>query len=124
MKLTQELIELAKKTKTVEELGKLVRKNGVTLTDEETKKAFEEAHHILSDEELDNVDGGTCYSSGTYGPNGYQKYAIVTAGNKCYGFTPDESSNLQVCAQCAHSFTQGATLYCAIRTQEHDPHKL
>ncbi len=123
MELTQELIELAKKTKTVDELVELVRKNGGELTEEEAQETFKEVHRRLSDEELENVDGGTCYSSGTYGPYGYQKYAIVTAPNSCHGFEGTDSSFMVVCAQCAHSFTQGATLYCAIRTRDHDPHK-
>lgn len=124
MELTQELIEKAKKTGSVEELVELARENGAELTEEEAKQTFEETHHMLSDEELDNVDGGTCYSSGTYGPNGYQKYAIVTAANRCYGFDPEPSATLDLCAQCVHSFAQGATLYCAIRTKDHDPHKM
>ncbi len=123
MEFTKELIEKAKETKSVEDLAELARKNGIELTEEEAKNIFEKASCMVSEEELDNVDGGTCYSSGTYGPYGYKKYAIVTAGNRCYGFRPDPSSTLQVCAQCANSFTQGATLYCAIRTKDHDPHK-
>ena len=123
MELTQEIIEKAKNTETVEELIKLARKNGVELTEEEAKATFEEAHQALSDDELDNVEGGTCYSSGTYGPSGYQKYAIVTAMNHCYGYYPEKSSSSEICAECKYSFTQGATMYCAIRTKDDDPHK-
>ncbi len=125
MELTQEMIEKAKKAGSIEELMQLAKENEYPLTEEDAKEFFDEMHpvEILAEDELDNVVGGTCYSSGTYGPNGYQKYAIVTAMNHCYGFSPVASYSSDECAQCKYSFVQGPTMYCAIRTKDHDPHK-
>ena len=65
----KELIEKAKKTKTVEELSALAKENGIDLTGEEAKSCFARLHPengALSDEELGNVAGGGCSANDGY----------------------------------------------------------
>ena len=127
MKFTQEQLTKAKAAKSAEELFAYANEIGYKLTEEEAKNFFEQWHKEgeLADEELDNVAGGTCYSSGVWGPNGYKNYAIVTAANSCSG---SDVANLSyrtihnICANCSHSFSAGATLYCAIREEGNDPY--
>ena len=67
MEMNRELIEKAKKTKTVEELSALA--NGTDLTGEEAKSCFARLHPengALSDEELENVAGGGCSANDGY----------------------------------------------------------
>ena len=63
MKLSDELLEKAKGTKSVEELLKLAKENGIEMTDEEGAAYFAQLNKSgeLSDEELDNVAGGGCH---------------------------------------------------------------
>ena len=75
---TPELIEKAKSAKTPEELMALAKENGIELTEESAAAYFDRLHPQtgeLSDDELDNVAGGGCYSSG-----GRLK---TTCGHKC-----------------------------------------
>ena len=128
MKFTKEQIEKAKAAKSVEELLAFAKEAGYPLTEEEAKKYFEQWHKEgeLADEELSNVAGGTCYSSGVWGPNGYQKYAIVTTENTCGWFGPPEGEEWPEpyryrCCNCKHCFSVSATLYCDMRTEDNDP---
>lgn len=69
MEMNRELIEKAKKTKTVEELSALAKENGIDLTGEEAKSCFARLHPedgALSDEELGNVAGGGCSANDGY----------------------------------------------------------
>lgn len=71
MNLTQELIEKAKATKSVEELLALAKENKIELPEEEAKELWDELNSkpgILRDEELDNVSGGAC-AKVKYGTN-------------------------------------------------------
>lgn len=61
MKMNNELIAMAKKAATVEELLALAKENQVELSEEDAKMYFELLHPKtgeLSDDELDNVTGG------------------------------------------------------------------
>ena len=65
MEMNNELIARAKKTKSSEELMALAKENGEELTKESAKEYFELLNPKtgeLSDDELDNVAGGGCYS--------------------------------------------------------------
>ena len=59
-KITNELIEQAKKAESVEALLALAKENGISMTEETAEKLFTEWHTTkeLSDEELDSVSGG------------------------------------------------------------------
>lgn len=61
-KFTLEQVEMAKATKSPEELMSLAKKNGLELSKEQADAYFERlnASGELSDEELDNVAGGGC----------------------------------------------------------------
>ena len=60
MNFTAELIEKAKRAKTVEELQEFAKAENIELSAEEAIKAFAELHKTgeLSDDELGNVAGG------------------------------------------------------------------
>ena len=78
MELSNELLAEAKAAKSPEELLALAKENGIELTEEEARAYFDRLHPQtgeLSDDELDNVAGGGCYSSG-----GRLK---TTCGHKC-----------------------------------------
>ena len=66
-KLSKEQIKKAREAKTPEELQKLAAENDIQLTTEEAEQGYAQLHHgssQLTDEELDNVSGGGCSSSG------------------------------------------------------------
>ncbi|MCI6810939.1 MAG: hypothetical protein MR922_00790 [Lachnospiraceae bacterium] len=61
----KELLEKAKAAKTPEEIQAIARENGMEDFSLESAKAYYEQFHKegeLSDEELDNVAGGACYT--------------------------------------------------------------
>lgn len=63
--LTPELIEKARTAKTAEELQVLAKEYEVEMTAESAAAYFAQLHPVtgeLSDNELDNVSGGGCYS--------------------------------------------------------------
>ena len=65
--MKKELIVKAKQAKTPEELMSLAKENNMEMTEESAKAYFEQLHPKtgeLSDDELDNVAGGGCYSNG------------------------------------------------------------
>ena len=113
MKLTSEQITKAKAAKSVEELMALAKENGVVLTKEGAAKYFAEFHREgeLADEELDNVAGGTCYSSGVTDPKSgeWRQYAIVTGVNVC------PYIERLACMNCSKAFAIGPTMYCRVR---------
>ena len=133
MNFTQEQLTKAKAAKSAEELLALAKENGLELTEEEAKNYFEQWHKEgeLADEELNNVAGGACYSSGVWGPNGYQKYAVVSplceGGKDCadkIGYNRDVDDNNRFpfyCCDCTQYFTAGGICYCAARWEGHDP---
>lgn len=77
MKMNNELIAKAKEAKTAEELMALAKESGEEITEESAKAYFDLLNPKtgeLSDEELDNVAGGGCYSDGgrLKTPSGYR----------------------------------------------------
>ena len=65
MELNNELLAKAKAAKSPEELLALAKENNVELTEESAKAYFDQLHPQtgeLSDDELDNVAGGACYT--------------------------------------------------------------
>ena len=65
MKMNNELIAKAKKSKTAEELMALAKESGEEITEESAKAYFDLLNPKtgeLSDDELDNVAGGGCYN--------------------------------------------------------------
>lgn len=68
MNLSKELIEKAKQAKTVEELSGLAKAENIELSADEAARIFAKLNENgeLSDEELDNVSGGGCGTSGKY----------------------------------------------------------
>ena len=76
--MNSELIAKARAAKSAEELAALAKENGIDITEEIANEYFGRLHPALgelSDEELDNVAGGGCYSDG-----GRLK---TTSGHKC-----------------------------------------
>lgn len=73
METNKNLIEKARKVKSVEELIALAKENGVELPLEEANKIFCEIKEYgeIKDDDLDKVSGGGCYS-----PEGYLKTTI------------------------------------------------
>ncbi len=123
MNFTPEQLTKAKEAKSVEELIAFAKENGVELTAKEAAKYFSELHKEgeIADDELENVAGGGCYSSGVWGPNGHQKYLIVSALNNCDHYSSEDDSPANVCGNCKYSFSAGSTLYCSARTADYDP---
>lgn len=74
-----EQIQQAKGTANPEELMELAKSLHIEMTADEAKCFFEQLHPAsgeLSDEELDNVSGGGCKTSGGY--------TVVTSATKCF----------------------------------------
>ncbi len=99
MEMDQELLTRAKAAKTAEELLTLAKENGMELTEAEAKTYFDLLHPQtgeLSDDELDNVSGGGCYSSG-----GRLK---TTCGYKCrhYEDGPSTFGVKGTCCRCRY----------------------
>lgn len=122
--ISKELIEKAKKCTSKEELLELAKAENIKLSDKEVNNIFisANANGVLSDEELDNISGGTCYSSGVECPQscGYEEsrgktrpYVIVTAGNTC-------PKSPYTCCTCSWHFSDEITMYCAARWKGHD----
>ena len=121
MKLTDEQMAKIKDAKNPEDIVAIAKENDLDLTIEDAKKYFDTLQTKqgkVSDDELDNVVGGTCYSKGkgVYNPyyNERRRYAIVSPLNIC----PINKS--YICMNCGHMFTVGATMYCRNRYWEND----
>lgn len=87
MKMNNELIAKAKEAKTAEELMALAKESGEEITEESAKAYFDLLNPKtgeLSDDELDNVAGGGCYSDG-----GRLK---TTSGYKCKHYADGQST--------------------------------
>ncbi len=79
--MEKELLAKAKQAKTPEELMALAQENGMEMTEETAKTLFAKLNRKsgeISDEELDNVSGGACYTD--------DGYLLTTIGHKCKHF--------------------------------------
>ena len=117
MKLTSKMKSVAMQAKSVEELLKLAEAYGYEVSKEEAEKIYAELNQAgeLSDEELENVTGGGCYSTDKHG------MLIVTAGNRCELFIQSGFRSGSTCYGCLHAFQDGLVIYCSKRTRDNDP---
>ena len=98
MKFSNEIIAKAKEAKTSEELMDLAKENNIDLTEEEAKRYYAQLHPTmgeLSDDELDNVAGGGCYSEGGR--------LETTCGYKCKHYVEGRKSGVKgTCFRCKY----------------------
>ena len=73
----EEMLLKAKEAKSAEELLAIAKENGLELTEESAKAYYEQLHKTgeVSDDELDNVSGGGCYTK--------DGRLVVTVANFC-----------------------------------------
>ena len=119
MELTSEMKSVAMQAKSVEELLKLAEEYGYEISKEEAEEIYAELNQAreLSDEELENVAGGSCYSKDNHG------LLIVTLGNTCDGYVKETTELIPgTCHSCKHriGFTPS---YCKIRSKYNDPYR-
>ncbi len=93
------IIKKARNCKSTEELIALAKENGAELTCEQAESYFKSMHESgeLSDEELDNVSGGGCYSD--------DGYLMTTIGYGCEHFEDYGEGALGVdgtCCRCKY----------------------
>ena len=71
--MNSELIAKAKEAGSAEELLAMAKENDIELTGEQAKEYYDRLHASgeLSDDELDNVAGGGCYTTNPGDPNSY-----------------------------------------------------
>ena len=119
MELTSEMKSVAMQAKSVEELLKLAEEYGYEISKKEAEEIYAELNQKgeLSDEELENVTGGSCYSKDNHG------LLIVTLGNTCDGYVKDTTELISgTCNSCKHRIGF-APSYCKIRSKYNDPYK-
>lgn len=65
-KISKKVLELAKKTKSAEEIKDIAKANGYEIEDKEANCIFEYLHKNgeLTEDDLNNVSGGGCHDSG------------------------------------------------------------
>ena len=117
MELTSKMKSVAMQAKSVEELLKLAEAYGYEISKEEAEEIYAELNQAreLSDEELENVAGGGCYSTDKHG------YLIVTSVNRCELFEQSGWRSGSTCSGCHHAFLDGLTIYCSRRSRYDDP---
>ena len=119
MELTSKMKSVAMQAKSVEELLKLAEEYGYEISREEAEEIYAELNQAgeLSDEELENVTGGSCYSKDNHG------LLIVTLGNTCDGYVKETTELIPgTCNSCKHRIGF-APSYCKIRSKYNDPYK-
>lgn len=117
-----------KACKTVEELKAFAKEIGYELTDEEAVAYFKKLTESgeLSDDELSNVSGGTCFRQRNREIYCIKKpqYLIVFAEKSCRLFESDDDKGISrgICRDCDH-LTPSLVwpLCCGIRTYYDDP---
>ena len=117
MKLTSKMKSVAMQAKSVEELLKLAEAYGYEISREEAEEIYAELNQEgeLSDEELENVAGGGCYSTDKDG------LLIVTAGNRCELFKQSSFRSGSTCLSCYYQYPDGLVTYCRRRSRYDDP---
>ena len=115
MQLSKEYIEKIRGANSVEELKKVCAEEKISVSDDKLKQYFDMYHSgsaELSDDELNNVAGGACYSDGIDGPYGYHRYLIVSAFITSSTHT-DAGNKWSSCHSCGNMFFDGPTAYCS-----------
>ena len=124
MKLTKELLEKAKSAKSAEELLTLAKESGVELTADEAEKYFAAWNKAgeISDEELENVSGGSQCRNGSLYSSDPPYYLITTDANWCPACTVGHTAgNGGTCGICTHHVCDGIVMYCHARKYYDDP---
>ena len=109
MEMNTELIAMAKKAKTPEELMDLAKENGIEMTEEIATTYFEQLNPKtgeLSDDELDNVAGGGCYAD--------DGALLTTIGYKCKYYEENTVQPFGVkgtCCRCKYWDHKGGNGY-------------
>ncbi len=99
-KLTPELLEKAKQTKTPEGLIALAKENGAEMTEESAKAYFDLIHSAngeLVDDELDSVSGGR-----KCGTIYYEGYPVVSDFNSCEYYSENAWDGSGYCMDCTY----------------------
>ena len=128
--ISKELLEKAKKCTTKEEILELAKAENVEISDENIANLLSctETNKELSDDELENVAGGTCHSDWTYAKLGITpaypqrpEYhpVITTQGNNCNRHQ-DYPGFWITCHECNYHYVIGPTVYCRIRSREYE----
>ncbi len=121
MNITPELIESAKKAKSIEELLTLAKENGFELSEEEAKAYYEQFHKTgeMSDDELNNVAGGGCYTkdgrlvvTAFHFCNAWKCSACGKSWERKYRYESSYGSEL-VCPDCGKTANCGSCKYCS-----------
>ena len=120
MKLEGTARLVAMQAKSVEELLELAKEHDYSVSKEEAEEVFAELSKEgeLSDEELENVAGGACYSKDPHGN------LITTIFNKCRLFKQEGRAIKGFptgCSDCQYSWKSAGTMYCKARTRKDDP---
>ena len=129
--VSKELLEKAKKCNSKEELLELAKLENVEISDENIANLLSctETNKELSDDELENVTGGTCYSGSTYEELGITpekaqrpEYhpVITTFGNHCTWHSRYGKDFWPGCCECDYYYPVGSACYCSIRSLEYD----
>ena len=88
--MNQELVNKARKAKSVEELLALAKENGIELTNEQAKEYFAQLNPTkgeLSDDELEDVAGGGCFGEEErYCPNCQTRLEMRASCHGLYTF--------------------------------------
>ena len=113
--------------KNAEEIIEMLKSDNIEISIEAAKECVDclKGIEIISNEELENVAGGTCYSKGIAAPNGIVRdYVIVTFDNSCPGATwhyNDEFGYYEkdTCSWCTHHFGN-VPMYCSVRWDGHE----
>ena len=143
MQISEEQIKKAVAAKSAEELLEMAKAEGLSLTEEEAEHYFEVLHADpadaecieLSEEEQENVAGGSQCVGGKSYSSDPPYYLITTAGNTCPGY--EECANPQplavkgTCWHCLHhrlsgeigNFSISSITYCKERTVDNDPYR-
>jgi hypothetical protein len=107
--MDQKTIEQIKAAKSVQEIAETARKENITLSDGQAEALYKQYHTKegeLSDQELNNVAGGTCSSAETLRKEG--KYMEISEDYVCYAFEwaygiYSKEGQKMCCFNCHHS---------------------
>ena len=107
--MNEEMITKAKEAKSVGELIALAKENGVELNEEDAKMYFEQLNAKkgeLSDDELDNVAGGGCYTNDgrlVVTVLHFCKHWTCKCGSTNYTFFKYDPETVDVCNSCGNT---------------------